>query len=93
MSPDPPEKLTPIEVTGPFKKKLAKKPAGMQGAIAAAILQLRKDWTYPGLGCNKLGGTNIYHAKVDQGNRLTFYWEDDTIVLENHCNHDILKKY
>lgn len=93
MSPDLPERLTPVEVPRPLKRKLAKKPAKMQAAIAASILQLRKDWRHPGLGCNKLGGTNVYHAKVDEGNRITFYWDGDTIVIENHCNHDILKRY
>ena len=48
----------------------------------------------PSLGSSKLGGTgNIYHAKVSRGNRVTFFWEDDVIVVENHCHHDILKGY
>lgn len=85
--------LTPVEVPRPLKKKLAKKPKEMQGAVLAAIRQLRIDWSHPGLGCSKLGGTEIYHAKVSKGNRITFYWEGDTIVIENHCNHDILKGY
>jgi hypothetical protein len=65
----------------------------MQGAIIAAIRQLRIDWQHPGLASSKLGGTEIYHAKVSKGNRITFYWDGDTIVIENHCNHDILKNY
>lgn len=85
--------LTPVEVPKPLKKSLAKKPAPMQGAIMAAITQLRQDWTHPSLGSSKLGGTDIYHAKVSRGNRITFFWEGDRIVIENHCNHDILKRY
>jgi len=85
--------LTPVEVPKSLKKKLDKKPPAMQAAIITAIKQLREDWRHPSLGSSKLGGTEIYHAKVSKGNRLTFFWEDDRIVLENHCHHDILKRY
>jgi hypothetical protein len=85
--------LTPVEVPKPLKKKLDKKPPAMQAAIITAIKQLREDWRHPSLASSKLGGAEIYHAKVSKGNRLTFFWEDDRIVLENHCHHDILKRY
>ena len=85
--------LTPVRVPKPLKKKLAKKPPKMQEAVLACIVQLREDWTHPGLRSSKLGGTHIYHARVDGGNRITFFWEDGRIVIENHCNHDILKQY
>lgn len=85
--------LTPVRVPKPLKKKLAKKPAKMQEAVLACIVQLREDWTHPGLRSSKLKGTDIYHARIDGGNRVTFFWEDGRIVIENHCNHDILKKY
>lgn len=85
--------LTPVEIPRPLKKSLAKKDAAMQAAILAAIRQLREDWNHPSLASSKLGGTNVYHAKVSRGNRLTFFWEDERIVIENHCNHDILKRY
>jgi hypothetical protein len=66
----------------------------MQAAIAACIRQLREDWRHPSLASSKLRGTKgIYHAKVSRGNRVTFFWEGDRIVIENHCNHDILKGY
>ncbi len=85
--------LTPVEIPKPLKKSLAKKDAAMQAAILAAIRQLREDWNHPSLASRKLGGTDVYHAKVSRGNRLTFFWEDERIVIENHCNHDILKRY
>lgn len=65
----------------------------MQKAILACIIQLQEDWRHPGLHSNKLGGTDIYHARISGGNRVTFFWEGDRIVIENHCNHDILKRY
>jgi hypothetical protein len=85
--------LTPLRVPKNLKKKLEKKPPAMQGAIVACLRQLREDWRHPSLASSKLGGTNIYHAKVSKGNRVTFYWDGDCIVVENHCNHDILKGY
>lgn len=35
----------------------------------------------------------VWEAYVDRGNRVTFeYAVDGSIVLRNHCNHDILKR-
>jgi hypothetical protein len=85
--------LTPLRVPKPLKKKLAKKSPQMQGAINACFRQLREDWQHPGLAASKLGGTEIWHVKVSRGNRVTFFWDDDWIVIENHCHHDILKRY
>lgn len=84
---------TPVEIPRPLKKKLAKKPPEMQGAILAAIRQLRENWRHPSLASSKLSGTEIYHAKVSKGNRVTFFWDGPVIVIENHCHHDILKRY
>lgn len=85
--------LTPLRIPKPLKKKLEKKPREMQAAIHACLRQLREDWTHPSLACSKLGGTNVYHAKVSRGNRVTFFWEDERIVIENHCHHDMLRAY
>jgi hypothetical protein len=85
--------LTPLRVPKPLNKKLAKKSPEMQGAINACLRQLREDWRHPGLAASKLGGTEIWHAKVSKGNRVTFFWQDGVIVIENHCHHDILKRY
>lgn len=85
--------LTTVRVPKQLKKKLAKKPPEMQGAIIACLQQLREDPRHPSLESSKLGGTNIYHAKVGRGNRVAFFWEDGRIVIQNHCHHDILKRY
>ena len=82
---------TPVRIPKPLKKKLARKSPKMQEAILACITQLRQDWRSPGLA-SKLGGTDTYHVKASRGDRVTFYWDGDTIVIENHCNHDILKQ-
>ena len=85
--------LTPVRVPKPLKKKLDKKPPEMRAAIYACLRQLREDWRHKGLAASKLGGMEIYHAKVSKGNRVTFFWDGPVIVIENHCNHDILKRY
>jgi hypothetical protein len=38
------------------------------------------------------GTRDVLEAYVDDANRVTFFWEDGCIVLENHCNHAILNR-
>lgn len=85
--------LAPMRVPRHLKKKMEKKPPEAQAALYACLRQLRENWRHPGLACNKLGGSDVFHAKASRGDRVTFFWDDGTIVIENHCNHDILKRY
>jgi len=83
--------LTPVRIDKSFKKRLGKKEPKMRASIVEAITRLRKDRDHPGLKTKSLRGQpGIFSARLDQGNRLTFCWDGDTIVLLNHCNHDIL---
>jgi hypothetical protein len=64
----------------------------MRDTIARAVTQLRRDHRHPGLRTHRVWGQpGVYEARLDAGNRLTFHWDDDTIVLRSHCNHAILK--
>lgn len=64
----------------------------MQEAVANAVAQLRTDHRHPGLRTHRVWGKKgVFEARLDAGNRLTFHWDGDTIVLRNHCSHDILK--
>lgn len=84
--------LTPLRVPMPLKRKLAKKPPDMQGAINACFRQLRENPHHPGLKTSKVGGRRgVFEARVDQKNRVTFFWDGPRIVIENHCNHDIVR--
>jgi hypothetical protein len=84
--------LTPVRVSPRFKKQLQKKPAEMQQTIADAVTQLRKDHRHNGLHTHRVWGQQgVYEARLDQGNRLTFHWDGETIVLRAHCNHSILR--
>jgi hypothetical protein len=85
------DELTPVEISKSLKKKLAKKPQAMQGAIIRCIRQLRTDWRHPSLRAKKLSGSDNFEVRVTAGDRLTFVWDGPKIVVTNHCNHDILK--
>jgi mRNA interferase RelE/StbE len=83
--------LTPLRIPRPLKRKLERKPPAMQAAIIACFRQLRENPHHPGLRTSKVGGrSGVFEARVDQKNRVTFFWEGPRIVIENHCNHDIV---
>jgi hypothetical protein len=85
--------LTPVESTTHFRRAYKKKPREMQAVIRAAVTQLRTDWRHPGLRTHRvLGSPGVFEARLNRGNRLTFHWDEDTIVLRNHCNHEILSR-
>lgn len=81
-----------MRVPKPLKKKLAKKPPNMQGSILGCFRQLREDPWIPGLRTSKLGGRDVFESRASGGNRVTWFWDGPVIVIENHCNHDILKR-
>jgi len=84
---------TPIDVAPRFKRAYKKKPPEMQAVIDRAVARLRANPRDPALGTHKIWGTpGVWAADLDRGNRLTFHWDGDTIVLRNHCNHDILNR-
>lgn len=83
--------LTPLRIPKPLKKKLAKKTPDMQAAITACLHQLRKNPHHPSLRTKAVGGRKgVFEARVDGKNRVTFFWDGPRIVVENHCNHDIV---
>jgi mRNA-degrading endonuclease YafQ of YafQ-DinJ toxin-antitoxin module len=85
--------VTPIRTEPRFKRDYKKKPREMRDSIDKALVQLRADPHHPGLGTHRIRGKpGVWAANLDQGNRLTFHWDGETIVLRNHCNHDILKR-
>ena len=81
-----------IEATDRFKKAARKKPRQMQEAIAQRIQMLASNPRHPQLRTHKMQGRqNVWEAYVDNdGNRITFQWDGDVILLRNNCNHDML---
>ena len=50
---------------------------------------------HPSLQTHLVRGTKnpkVFEAYVDMKNRVTWHWDEGTIVLRNHCNHEILKR-
>ena len=84
--------LTPVEYSPRFVKTYRKKPAEMQAAIKKAVTQLRTDWRHPSLRARKMQGhPDVWEARVTDGDRLTFHWDEDTIYCRKHCNHSVLQ--
>jgi hypothetical protein len=82
-----------ITIDVPFKKRLAKKSPELQAAVLRCVKRLGEDPRHPGLNVHKMQGLDgVWEAYVDQGNRVTFEWSGDEIVLRNHCNHDMLRR-
>ena len=75
-----------------FRKVLKKKPSKMQEKIFECIAMLSESPRNPKLNTHKMKGRKgVWEAYVDNdGNRLTFEYEGDLIVLRNNCNHDML---
>ena len=81
-----------ITISPGFKKRLNRKDPALTGAILRCIDKLTEDPRSPGLRVKRMQGVNVWEARVDEGNRLTFEMNGDEIVLLNHCNHDILRR-
>jgi plasmid maintenance system killer protein len=86
--------LPRIAVDPAFKRRLKKKPPVLRAAIEECAARLADDPHHPGLRTKRLqtGDGAVFSARIDQANRLTFHWDDDVIVLRNHCNHDLVLK-
>lgn len=81
----------PFRVSPNFKKVLKRKEKPIRDAVGECIRQLAENPKHPGLQTHKMKGKNgVWEAYVDAGNRVTFHWDDGTIVLRNNCNHDML---
>jgi hypothetical protein len=81
--------MPPLRIDDTFKKRLDDKPARQQAAILECVQRLGDDPRYPGLRTHPIQShPGVFSARVDRANRVSFHWEDGTLVLRNHCNHD-----
>lgn len=81
-----------IEITPSFKKRLSRKTKSKVNAILRCIDRLAENPHHPGLRTSRLGGTEgIFEARASAGDRVTFQYGTDRIVMLNHCNHDIVR--
>lgn len=86
--------MASFEMAPNFKRALKKKTSEMRVAIMECIDRLEDNPDHPSLHRKKMQGQpGVWEARIDRANRLTFHYSDDgTLVLRNHCNHDILKR-
>ena len=82
-----------LEIPDSFRDRLRDKPAKLQAAVLECVSRLGENPRHPGLRTHKVQGhPGVLEAYVDRANRVTFHWNEGTIVLRNHCNHDILTR-
>lgn len=87
--------MPPLTIPEEFTKALDAKEPKLAGAITRCVQKLGQNPRIPGLQTHPVQGTRdpkVFEAYVDLKNRVTWYWEGETIVLLAHCNHDILKR-
>jgi hypothetical protein len=65
----------------------------MQGAVLECITRLSENTRHPSLRTHPIQGlAGVFEAYVDRSNRVTFHYDSGSIVLRNHCSHDILDR-
>lgn len=75
-------------ITPKFKKGYDKLPQTLRKKTKKAINFLKQDLFYPSLNTKKMGGSDIWEARVDKHYRLTFAKREDTITLLTIGPHD-----
>lgn len=64
------------------------KPGPMQAAVARTVQRMEKDLHHPGLHVHRVKGTDrVWEARINGGNRITFYWDQGVKVLLANCSH------
>ena len=71
-----------------FLKGYAKLAESIRKKTDRQITMLLQDMFYPSLNTKKMGGENIWEARVDKHYRLTFSKKEDTITLLTVGPHD-----
>ncbi len=78
-----------LRPTKTFKKAFKKKTPDQQGVIERALKLLAEDPRHNSLHTHRIRSVDgVWGARATQGNRITFEWDGDTIVLRNNCSHD-----
>jgi hypothetical protein len=87
--------LPDLRIPDEFRDALDHKEAKLAGAIVRCVQKLGVNPRIQGLRTHPVQGTRnpkVFEAYVDMKNRVTWYWDQGTIVLLAHCTHDILKR-
>ncbi len=76
------------------RKKFLKNNNKLADKAIKAISLFVKDPQHPSLNLEKLKGTKIWTIRIDQGNRIFFYWiEESKALFIDIGKHDKYRKY
>lgn len=76
------------------RKKFLKNNRQLVNKTIKTILLFAKNPKHPGLNLEKLKGTKIWTIKIDKGNRIFFYWIDESRALfVDIGKHDKYRRY
>lgn len=76
------------------RKKFLKSSSKLADKTIKAISLFTENPQYPSLNLEKLQGTKIWTIRIDQGNRIFFFWIDESRVLFIDIGkHDKYRKY
>lgn len=81
-----------ISRTKYFLKQYRKLHPATRKKVDRLLRYMAIDLGHPGLNTKKMRGTDIWEARVDKHNRMTFHLVNDIIVLRKVGPHDVLKK-
>ncbi|EKD85309.1 MAG: hypothetical protein ACD_38C00047G0018 [uncultured bacterium] len=76
------------------RKKFLKNNTKLADKTIKTIFLFVKNPQHPSLNLEKLKGTKIWTLRVDQGNRIFFYWiEDSKALFIDIGKHDKYREY
>ncbi len=76
------------------RKKFLKNNSKLLDKTIKAIFLFVKNPKHPSLNLEKLKGTKIWTIRIDTGNRIFFYWIDEsTALFIDIGKHDKYRKY
>lgn len=82
-----------LEFTPKYKRARRKKTLDMRNSIDECAKLLSANPYHPGLHTHRVQGRkDVWQAYIDQANRITFQYGENSIILRNNCNHDVPKK-
>lgn len=81
-----------LEILPRFKRARRRKTLAMKESIDDCVALLSENPRHPGLHTHRVQGRRgVWEAYVNQANRVTFQYGENSIILRNNCNHDMLR--
>lgn len=76
------------------RRKFLKNNSKLADKAIKAISRFSKNPQHPSLNLEKLRGTKVWTIRIDQGNRIFFYWiEESKALFIDIGKHDKYRKY